>query len=89
MKTPAEARDAWIEALRSGKYKQCIGALEITDSNGVVSNCCLGVHSSMGKLKNHSYLTELNDRRKPFEEIADLIEQNQLVTVTDEQQTEK
>lgn len=33
----------WLEALRSGKYKQGKEYLELTNDDGVVTNCCLGV----------------------------------------------
>jgi hypothetical protein len=37
--TPQEARKAWVEALRSGDYKQGEGVLRDGDGN----YCCLGV----------------------------------------------
>lgn len=33
----------WVEALRSGKYKQAKGQLAIHDEKGAVKYCCLGV----------------------------------------------
>ena len=33
----------WVKALRSGKYKQGLGALKATDSEGKPRYCCLGV----------------------------------------------
>ena len=36
-------KEAWLEALRSGKYKQGQGALVARDHNKQMENCCLGV----------------------------------------------
>lgn len=36
-------KQAWIDALRSGKYKQARGALARVDEDGCTSYCCLGV----------------------------------------------
>jgi hypothetical protein len=33
-------KDKWVKALRSGRYKQAQGTLEVS---GVGANCCLGV----------------------------------------------
>jgi hypothetical protein len=33
----------WVKALRSGKYKQTVGAMRRKDGKGEVSHCCLGV----------------------------------------------
>jgi len=39
-----EVKKKWLEALRSGEYKQGIGALRNTNaSKGIVTHCCLGV----------------------------------------------
>lgn len=38
-----ELKQNWIKALRSGKYKQGIGALCRVDANGETSYCCMGV----------------------------------------------
>ncbi len=44
----------WIEALRSGKYKQTQEYLERLDDDGkVVGNCCLGVLCRIAKLEVH------------------------------------
>lgn len=42
MKTPEEARKHWAEVLRSGRFIQGKGCLELTDEEGM-KNCCLGV----------------------------------------------
>jgi hypothetical protein len=42
-KMPAELKNNWIAALRSGEYKQCTGTMRDTDSSGEHSYCCLGV----------------------------------------------
>lgn len=44
----------WINALRSGKYKQTIGSLRNEPDDGVYTYCCLGV------------LTELYAKKKKF-----------------------
>lgn len=38
-----EKKQAWTEALRSGKYDQGYGSLALIDSHGNESFCCLGV----------------------------------------------
>jgi hypothetical protein len=38
-----EIKNRWVEALRSGKYKQAEGTLAIHNSDGEESFCCLGV----------------------------------------------
>lgn len=38
-----EARRLWVEALRSGEYKQGTGKLETRTDEGELTNCCLGV----------------------------------------------
>lgn len=38
-----EIKKLWVEALRSGKYKQGTGRLSRVDDNGVTRMCCLGV----------------------------------------------
>lgn len=39
----ADVRDKWVEALRSGEYKQGVANLKYAGSDGVESYCCLGV----------------------------------------------
>lgn len=41
----------WIEALRSGKYKQAKGAMRVKQKDGSYAYCCLGVlrHEVLGK----------------------------------------
>jgi hypothetical protein len=38
-----EVKKQWIEALRSGEYKQCASSLKLTDSKATSRYCCLGV----------------------------------------------
>lgn len=82
--------EIWIDALRSGKYKQGHGMLRTETSEGV-EFCCLGVAQELFDLKHSSpdYVTpewlktaiqvELaylnDDRNDSFSEIADHIEQ--------------
>lgn len=42
-----EIKQKWIEALRSGKYKQGKYHLKIVDESGEESFCCLGVLASL------------------------------------------
>ncbi len=42
-KLPKGFKKKWIKALRSGKFKQGIGSLELVNSVGEIKNCCLGV----------------------------------------------
>ena len=57
--TPAEARAAWVKALRSGEYRQTRHALRIGDEM-----CCLGVacdvHSRMVDDPGH-WFTDRDD----------------------------
>ena len=41
MKAALKAK--WVAALRSGKYRQCRGQLQLTGPDGGESFCCLGV----------------------------------------------
>lgn len=52
MKMPAEMKAKWLEALRSGKYKQGKGYLETKEG----SFCCLGVLQKVteGRCENYS-----------------------------------
>jgi|LakMenE01Jun11ns_1017448.scaffolds.fasta_scaffold9843616_2 hypothetical protein len=36
-------KEKWLEALRSGQYKQTIGVLKMQSENGDCRYCCLGV----------------------------------------------
>lgn len=43
-KLPEDFKKKWVDALRSGEYKQYKGKLYVIDKNsGEVSYCCLGV----------------------------------------------
>ena len=54
-----EIKARWVEALRSGKYAQCIGVLKEGDSLGTRSAyCCLGV---LAELNNDLEMREDND----------------------------
>jgi len=80
----------WIEALRSGEYKQCTGQFHLGDRH-----CCLGVAQIIGDLKasyseletyyeldyHNDLITfeNLNDvDRRTFPQIADYIEEHYL-----------
>ena len=43
-----EQKKLWIEALRSGKYKQGTELLYYTDAGGDARHCCLGVACDIG-----------------------------------------
>jgi hypothetical protein len=47
----AKMKQKWIDALRSGKYKQGDGYLCNTDENGVDKHCCLGVLAEVAGVK--------------------------------------
>lgn len=42
-----QIKKEWCSALRSGKYKQCTGALKEKDGDEGVGYCCLGVLTSL------------------------------------------
>lgn len=42
-KLPKEFAQKWVEALRSGKYRQGKYMLSERNNSGVCDNCCLGV----------------------------------------------
>jgi len=46
-----ELRDKWVEALRSGKYKQGKAKLAEKNTDGSFSYCCLGVLCDVANLK--------------------------------------
>lgn len=48
-KTPAQARRAWVRALRSGKYKQGDSALRSATIDNEIRFCCLGVACDLFK----------------------------------------
>jgi hypothetical protein len=56
-KMKLKVKKQWLEALRSGKYKQTDGCLRYTDQNGSHGYCCLGVlcdiHAKETKHKWH------------------------------------
>jgi len=52
----SEWKAKWLEALRSGDYKQVAGMLKGQGEDGVVGYCCLGV------------LAEINNKLEPIEE---------------------
>ena len=77
-----EVKAKWIEALRSGRYRQCIGRMSRLDAKGC-SYCALGVLRVIGGRREEvllrpdlrDYIINLNDRLKlSFEEIADSLE---------------
>lgn len=91
----------WIDALKSGKYKQgqytlrnrndeycCLGVLaDVCDNTGWSRYADIWLHSNSGgssaylsisdlDMQTQLVLTEMNDSRKDFLEIADWIEKN-------------
>lgn len=52
---PKEDRTKWLEALRSGEYKQSHGVLYNESQNGY---CCLGVYCHVKGVDNDSLLSE-------------------------------
>lgn len=40
-------KQAWIDALRSGEFNQCTGALGKLDPEGGINYCCLGVLATL------------------------------------------
>lgn len=59
----AANRKKWVEALRSGKYKQCKNKLRKTDLE-VIRHCCLGVAcdiSGLGKWASNNSFTITGD----------------------------
>ena len=84
----AQLKSKWVEALRSGEYKQCAGFLENTE---LKEHCCLGVlcvvagkepdHLAYAWLKQATgdygpFVMMNDDDGKSFAEIADYIEAN-------------
>lgn len=56
MKMPKELKTKWLEALRSGEYKQTQGALECDGSY-----CCLGVLQMVAEGKVETVPTRMDD----------------------------
>ena len=44
-------KKAWVKALRSDKYKQSRGYLELCANGKIIGNCCLGVLCRVAKVK--------------------------------------
>lgn len=44
-----DVKKVWVEALRSGEYRQGTGVLCVIDSKGVAHHCCLGVLCELHK----------------------------------------
>jgi hypothetical protein len=53
-------KQAWIDALRSGEFNQCTGALGKLDPEGGMSYCCLGVLATLAGV-GHRLLTWAGD----------------------------
>lgn len=69
-----EIKKLWIEALRSGKYKQATGRLSKIDDNGVTRMCCLGVlcdlytkHTGKGEWVDGEYVRQFAPSEGPNE----------------------
>lgn len=48
----------WVEALRSGEYKQCKGTLHNASTGGF---CCLGVYAAVSGLSTPDYMAVSQD----------------------------
>ena len=59
-----EIKKQWVDALRSGKYKQYKGALRGINKNGDTSYCCLGVLCELHrkKMKKKGWQCDTNNR---------------------------
>ena len=67
-----EAKRQWVDALRSGQYKQGHGWLKAVDGDGEVSHCCLGV--AVEVLAPHEFseeakVSDASDERNLFTHI--------------------
>ena len=52
----------WIDALRSGKYDQCTGALAKPDPDtGAMSYCCLGVLATIAGVEHRLTSVDITD----------------------------
>lgn len=64
----------WIDALRSGNYKQCKEHLKTEDIDGQISYCCLGVATELFDPDAHELKLQLSKtgggRRVSFDETA-------------------
>lgn len=94
-KLPKDFAIKWVEALRSGKYKQATGILMrrlIPESTDEISNfgfCCLGVGAHLcghtkESVKNHNYLWEdlkTDEHNIPLELISPKNGKNNLVAI--------
>lgn len=68
----------WIDALRSGKYKQAVNALKDIKNDGTVRGyCCLGVLQELYNIEHNLPLNEgmrdENGRAKPFPQLQTLL----------------
>jgi len=57
-KLPEDFKKLWIEALRSGKYKQGVGGLLSSDNERY---CCLGVAAHVGKVDINYFYSYIPD----------------------------
>lgn len=62
IKLPKEDRDKWLEALRSGKYKQGKYSLLMENENNENTYCCLGVYCDLKgiTLSHNAYSLPIN-----------------------------
>jgi hypothetical protein len=63
IRMPKTVWQKWDEALRSGEYKQALGALEVMEHDKVVGYCCLGVLQMCldGRVEHHVDEVEAED----------------------------
>ena len=80
-KLPVEFKAKWVEALRSGKYKQCHSYLTdyLVDDEGhdtdEVGFCCLGVAAVSLGIEELGSATELTSLQEVDEDIKDVLSQ--------------
>ena len=61
-------KQAWIDALRSGEFNQCTGALgKLDPDTGTMSYCCLGVLATIAGVGNRQYTFSLTDPMVVFD----------------------
>jgi hypothetical protein len=62
-----ENANKWVQALRSGKYKQTQGALTRVNKDGTAIHCCLGVACDLYLAEHPQFpVKEANDYRRLY-----------------------
>ena len=71
---PWRFKKSWIEALRSGHYRQGTGSLRQTDSDADPSYCCLGVACSVAGVKESEIKGEwIDDYECYYESVPEVL----------------